>query len=685
MFSLDSAFVYDIECFPNAFTLHLEFLNSDFEDTFEISEFKNDMPRLIELFNWCQQNQIPMIGFNSIHYDYPIIHFIFSNPQCTYQQIYEKSQSILNSFDNRFAHVVWANKRFAPQIDVFKINHFDNKAKSTGLKSLQINMRSESVVESAVPFGTILTAQQIHEDIIPYNRHDVKETKKFTNHNMEAINFRISLIKDFGIDVLNWNDTKIGSSMMEIRLGDEVCYDRSTGRKNKRQTPRTRIAVNDIIFPYVHFEQPEFNRVLNYLRGQVLTSEDMYENEQSDEIGNIKTKGVFADLKATINDFEFYFGTGGIHGSVSSQRIIATQDWLIRDIDVAALYPSIAIVNGLYPEHLGQRFSEVYSQLPKERKEWQEKKGKKCVEANALKLASNGVYGNSNNKFSVFYDPKFTMTITINGQLMLCMLAEQLMKIPTLKIIQINTDGITYYIHKDFEPIAAAVCKAWEQITRLTLEDTNYKRMWIRDVNNYIAESFDGSLKLKGAYWSPDPLEYAKSISNQQPPAWHRDLGNVVTIRAAVAAMVYDVNPEHFIRACRNPYDFMCRIKVNRSDKLIYKCPAWGDLEQQKNTRYYITKDGGELIKYSPPTGPLGTYKKASGIADAEYARVMVETGGQWDERVCTKNKSVHVERLTNVQAGYKVNICNNVSDFRFETINYDYYINEAKKLIISS
>ena len=36
-----------------------------------------------------------------------------------------------------------------------------------------------------------------------------------------------------------------------------------------------------------------------------------------------------------------------------------------------------------------------------------------------LKLALNSVYGDSNNKYSVFYDPKYTMNITINGQLSL--------------------------------------------------------------------------------------------------------------------------------------------------------------------------------------------------------------------------------------------------------------------------
>lgn len=675
--SLQNAICYDIETFPNCFSFHFEMLNSDYSATFEISEFRDDRQAFFEFLQWCKDGQIPMISFNGIHFDYPIIHYIFYTPNCTVYQIYDKAMAIINSFDNRFAHVIWADSRIAPQIDIFKINHFDNKAKSTSLKALQINMRTDSVVDMPVEVGTTLTPHQINNLLIPYNKHDVKETKRFALFNMEAIQFRLNQIENFGLDVMNWPDTKIGSRMMEQRLGNDICYDFSTGRKRMRQTPRSRIAVNDIIFPYIQFEHPEFNRVLSYLRGQVLTSEDLEIGGES-ESGNIQTKGVFNGLKATIDGFEFYFGTGGIHGSVSAQRVIATDEWLIRDIDVKALYPSIAIVNNIFPEHLGIKFTEIYSQLPKEREEWQKKKGKKCVEANALKLASNGVYGNSNNKYSVFYDPKYTMTITINGQLMLCMLAEKLLKVPTLKIIQINTDGITYFIHKDYEPQVALLCREWEALTKLVLEDVNYSRMFIADVNSYVAESMDGSLKLKGRYWSPNALDYAQSISQQQPPAWHRDLGNCVSIRAAVAYMVHGVDPETFIRLTTNPYDFMCRIKVGRSDKLIH-----GDKEIQRNTRYYVSTNGSEMVKIAPATGKVGTYKKANGVPDMEYSRVMNEVNWEWDERVCTKNKSVHEDRRTSIQAGHLTSVCNDVRDFRFDNLDYNFYINEAKKLII--
>ena len=43
------------------------------------------------------------------------------------------------------------------------------------------------------------------------------------------------------------------------------------------------------------------------------------------------------------------------------------------------------------------------------------------------------------------------MNITINGQLSLCLLAEKLLTIEGLKIIQVNTDGVTVAVPIDKE------------------------------------------------------------------------------------------------------------------------------------------------------------------------------------------------------------------------------------------
>ena len=61
----------------------------------------------------------------------------------------------------------------------------------------------------------------------------------------------------------------------------------------------------------------------------------------------------------------------------------------------------------------------------------------------------------------------------------------------------------------------------------------------------------------------------------------------------------------------------------------------------------------------------------------------MNETGWKWDARVCTKNKGVYELTKTQIEAGWKVTECNDADDFRFDNIDYRYYINEARKLII--
>ena len=690
-FSLDQAIVYDLESFPNFFSLNAQMLHSDAEVTFEISEFRDDRQALMQWFNYLAQHQIPMIGFNNLSYDYVMIHNIFRNPNITYEQIHAKNNEIIHSTD-RFGQTIWPRDRFAPQIDLRKVHHLDNRNKMTSLKALQFVMRAESVMESAIPFGVRLTQEQIRDDIIPYNRHDTGETKRFALYSLDALNFRIGLIEQFGVEVMNYNDTKIGEEMLIQRIGEDVCFDRvpildhagnpvtnwngePRTKRQKRQTVRGHVALADIIFPYIKFQHPEFQRILDYMRGQTLHPDELKKDTKK-----VVTKGVFTGLTATIDGFDFVYGTGGIHGSVSPQRIIATDEWLIRDIDVASLYPSVGIVNRLAPAHLGEAYTRAYATLPAERKEWQAKKGKKCAEANSMKLAGNGAYGKSNDEYSVLFDPQYTMSVTINGQLLLSMLAEWLMTVPTFRMIQINTDGITYQIHRDHLETAKALEKQWEQYTCLTLEDAAYSRMFIRDVNSYISETTSGERKIKGAYWHPDPANYIGSIADSQPPAWHKDHSCPIVQRAAVAAMTDGYDPEHFMRCHTDPYDFMLRAKVSRGDKLLH-----GDQEQQKITRYYVSTDGKPLLKVSPPTGEIGAFKRRNKLTDSEYhAIASTLQPGQWDERIHTSNKSRYEMRSTAINAGFLASICNNARDFRFDNLNYDWYVNEARKLIIA-
>jgi len=196
-----------------------------------------------------------------------------------------------------------------------------------------------------------------------------------------------------------------------------------------------------------------------------------------------ETKGVFKGLVATVDGVDYKFGTGGIHASVESQVIHTTDTHQIVDVDVASFYPNLAIKNKLFPAHLGEEFGDAYEGVYHTRKTYP----KGTAENEAFKLALNGAYGGSNNEYSPFYDTQFTMAITINGQLLLCMLTEQMLKIPGLRMIQANTDGITYLCPHEYLDHTRAICRWWEELTSLELEEAFYSMMAVRDVNSYIA------------------------------------------------------------------------------------------------------------------------------------------------------------------------------------------------------
>lgn len=663
--NLDNAVVGDIETFPNCFLLNVQGLRSDLEVTFEISPYRDDRTAMLAWFDYWGKHGVPFIGFNNLAFDYTVLHFILTNPNCSVEDIYDFAMERIN--DHTQFGIIWESDRAFPQIDLYKINHFDNQAKRTSLKALQFAMRSESVMESPIAFDKPLTREEIDRFAIPYCKHDVKETKRFALFILPSIKFRIELMGTLRGDVVNWNDTKIGAKFVEQRLGDDLCYTWESGRKQPRQTIRESLALNDIIFPHVAFAHPEFSRVLVWLRTQTLTANELTER--------LQTKGVFHGVQARVGDLDFVFGTGGMHASVDRKCFIADAETAVVDIDVAGMYPANMIANRLYPEHLGEKFVEVFAGLPVERAKY-----KKGTAQNALfKLGGNGTFGNTNNVHSVFLDPKVTMATTINGQLLICMLAEWLLEVPTLQIIQANTDGITYKCRREWLDHAKVIRSIWERTTRLVLEEVQYSRMWIRDVNNYIAETTDGKLKQKGAYWFP--RAFPDDISGASPPAWHKDFSNQVSIKAAVEHMVTGIDIERFIYGHRDPFDFMLRAKCDRSSHLMI-----GDQGQQRILRYYIATDGQPLRKVSPPVkgARVGEFKRRSGITDTEYYGVLATLPpGTHDPRIHTKKKSVHTIRETGIDTGFLVRECNVAATFDFARVNYEYYVAAAKKLVI--
>lgn len=621
-------FIYDIETYPNVFTIVIVHYETGQMWAFEYSNRVNQLADFLQMCRYMMS--VPnarMVGFNNEAFDYPVIHFILEHgTNITPLDIYNKAIEIINTpFNQRFRNIIWENQRYIPQLDLYKIHHFDNHAKATSLKMLEFQMRRQTIEDLPYAPGTILEWSEI-DVLISYNGKDTTDTKAFFEESQPQIKLRDELSVKYGQNMTNFNDTKIGKQYFISRLeaaAPGCCFFTPPGSKRKqpRQTPRPTINLGEVILPYVHFERPEFQRVVDWFHRTTIT----------------ETKGAIDDLNATVDGFKYDFGTGGIHGSIPPALVESDASHVIVDIDVASYYPNIAIANRVFPEHLGELFCDIYQDVYNERK----KHAKGTPENMMFKLALNGTYGDSNNKYSPFYDPEYTMTITINGQLLLCMLAEQVIKIPQLQMIQINTDGLTVRLPRQHVDILMSLCRWWENLTGLVLENVEYSRMWIRDVNNYIAEDAEkGKLKLKGAYV-------------HEGRGWHQNQSGLVIQKAVEAHLVHGQDVEEFITNHEDPFDFCLRTKLNRSSRLV-----WGEDDQplQRITRYFISKSGAALTKIMPPTPAQVTKATSNGVTAPD--------------------------RRMAIQKGWKCTPCNDMSDFNRDDLDFSYYIEKARELI---
>lgn len=724
---IDGDWVFDIETYPNCYTFAISSSDGKHVRVFEVSDRMNQTQEILNCLRYLAQKKQRMIGFNNLGFDYPVLHAIMEQAKEAKRQgiqyyidandVYNIAMAQIQTARDGFAKVIKSEDEIIPQIDLFKINHFDNKARMTSLKMLEFNMLSDNIEDLPFPVGKHLTHSEI--DVLKhYNLHDVLETKKFYHHNIPAIRLREDLSKKYSYNFMNHNDTKIGKDYFILELEKHqkgICYKvDSYGRRKMNQTKHKSIALKDCLFDYYNFKRPEFialkdwfskqtiketkgvfTDIEEHLLGDVAKYAEMdtkrikfktkptekevkdflklhtlgWVEEQElkaletlkDSQGNpVKEKyidektgkekervvkvpkmsyyGCFkiaSSLNVVVNGFRLDFGQGGAHASLSSTIVKADDYFKVEDADVSSFYPNMAISNKIYPMHLGETFCTIYKDVYVQRQSF-----KKGTSENAImKLALNGVFGDSGSEFSPFFDSSFLLKITINGQLSLCLLAERLLEIPELEIIQVNTDGITVKYPRQHEELYYKICDDWQKHVKLELEYADYESMHIANVNNYIARYTNGKVKLKGAYVS-DEL------------GWHQNHSAKVIQMAAASEMLDGIPVEEFIRNHKNKYDFLLRTKVPRSSSLVLLTQIddegleFEETKLQNICRYYACNEGGKLVKVMPPLE-----------GSTEFRRIGIDT--EWN-----------------------VKTCNNIEAFRWD-VDYDYYITEAKKLVI--
>lgn len=168
----------------------------------------------------------------------------------------------------------------------------------------------------------------------------------------------------------------------------------------------------------------------------------------------------------------------------------------------------------------------------------------------------------SNSPFSPLYSSDFTMSITLNGQLLLTMCMERILEeVPECIQLMANTDGFEMLVPVDKLEKVRSIYHRWEKYTQLELEECIYKKMIILNVSNYIAIKEDGSIKRKGTIFiykqKPGELELYKNHSS------------LVIQKALEAYFVNNTKPEEFILSHNDIYDFFLMTNIKKSDCLV--------------------------------------------------------------------------------------------------------------------
>lgn len=443
------------------------------------------------------------VGYNSRGYDQYVL------------------KAILLDFDPKEVNdfIIVDNKKGYQFSSLFKkipLNNYDvfHRATDRGLKTHE-GFMGHNIKESSVSFDVDrkLTDEELNE-VIEYCRHDVEQTIEVFLRRKNEFDARMGLIKMFGLNLscINQTDAQLTALVLDAH------------RKHHDDE-------FEIEFPPT-LKVEKYKNIVDWYR-------------DSDNLDYTKS------LEIDVAGVPHIFAWGGLHGAIPQY----SGEGYFVNMDVRSYYPSLMIEYGWLSRNVSDpnKFKEIYDRRV-------EYKAAKDSRQEPLKNVLNGTYGASKDKFNNLYDPRQANCVCVGGQLLLLDLIEKLE--PHCKIIQSNTDGILVKLNKyeDYDLIDD-IAYEWEQRTGMHLEFDLFKKIYQKDVNNYLIVPF-GPLydekgkprwKCKGAYVKKlNDLDYDLPIVN----------------KAMVDYLLYGTSPEITVNACDDLRMFQKIVKA--SGKYLY-------------------------------------------------------------------------------------------------------------------
>lgn len=553
--------VFDIEVLKNVFTCTCKNTDTKQITVFELSPRRVDIQGLVTFF----YEDYYFVGYNNIHYDNPILNYIimlyrehyfdrYSTRELT-ESVFRMSQLVI---DKNSDFDLWKEYKYARNfLSIDLLTMLYSKALRVSLKEMQVTMQYKNVEEFVVDWHQDLPEKDI-DRLISYNINDVESTEELLYRCKDLLELRIETEKDFGLPCLSLDRVNLGDRLLQLKVMEK------TGL-NKRQlenmkSPANYVDLEKVIFPWIKFESPILQKKLTDMKNQ--------HNVSPGRKGYINTF-IFGEMKVTI-------GVGGIHGDNGTCIIKPNEDELLLDSDVNSLYPSLMRMYHLYPPKLKNVLGQIFPQIIDDRLEFKRTGQKNKNET--YKYMLNGVSGKMQDETSWLFSPFTVMQVRINGQLLLLMLAERLLKLGC-KLYQINTDGILYKLKKSKYEELQQVLKEWEKLTMLTLETEEFTQFYQLAINDYFGVEPNNKIKKKGFFLTD--IELGKGLTPKIIP------------EAIINYFVHNIPVEDTIKSCKDICKFLQAEKTGKQWTVEYN-----EQIQQRTNRYYVSNSGYYLWKW---------------------------------------------------------------------------------------
>ena len=284
----------------------------------------------------------------------------------------------------------------------------------------------------------------------------------------------------------------------------------------------------------------------------------------------------------------FTIGVGGIHTIDEPSLLRAENGYKIVDLDVSSYYPNIILNNDFLPAVMLGAYRSILNRRT------EAVKSGRVVEADALKLVGNSIFGQLKNPNSALYNPTSFLNVVLSGQLYLLELAQLLVGVGA-RIVSANTDGIMIYVNDDGYQKAVSY---WSKKTSFSVKTVEYTHFMQTSVSDYIARDTEGKFKLKGR-WGCDeifPTPDKGLDRNYYPP---------VIVKCEIARMMQGSSWRETMASLNNPLDYLYKRSARKG--FNYKQNPLGKVARWVlgNTGECLTDSRGHKVPYSMHALPV--------------------------------------------------------------------------------